>query len=171
MVELKPGFNANIAGPFHQSVEHLRLSMDAFRTMLTGKNLGSWSFWVFLYLTLCIGGHLAPSPADLHNALIGFGFFLLLLFIVNIIIQAAGGLSSQSLIRATSFLSPIAALLMLAIMLKMLLLIPLYLLCFLTVKVRHQSAIDKLVAPFVWYILGIILLSALSFAGGYLLNT
>jgi|GEM_PF-645392 len=47
-----------------------------------------WKFWVFIYLTLCIGLHMSLSPADLKGSWVGFLMLVVVMLVVNIGIAA-----------------------------------------------------------------------------------
>ena len=52
------------------------------RTMFSPGNVGGWRLWVFLYLSLCIGSHVSPSPQDFKGSLLG-GLAVFALLIVG----------------------------------------------------------------------------------------
>ncbi|MBI5486667.1 MAG: hypothetical protein HY905_05000 [Deltaproteobacteria bacterium] len=60
------------------------------RTMFTAENVGGWRLWVFLYLSLCVGSHVSPSPQDFKGSLVG-GLAVFALLIVGGGIAVAAG--------------------------------------------------------------------------------
>ena len=55
------------------------------------EGLKTWRFWIFMYLALCIGSHLGPSPADLKGGKTGALLLLGLLLVFNLLFLALGG--------------------------------------------------------------------------------
>jgi hypothetical protein len=67
-------------------------SVNAFKDSLLGvsklfikENLQHWQFWVFLYVSLCIASHMAPSRADLRGMWKGLLWIVLLVIGINIL--------------------------------------------------------------------------------------
>lgn len=60
------------------------------RALVRPESLQSGRTWLYLYLCLCIGAHLAPSGADLKGGLPGFVLLCMLLVLVNFVAQAWG---------------------------------------------------------------------------------
>ncbi|HWE94775.1 MAG TPA: hypothetical protein VG269_12495 [Tepidisphaeraceae bacterium] len=53
----------------------LQVAGSAFRSftaLLDPSLMGSWRFWVFAYLVVCIGSHITLSPPDIRGAFKGF---------------------------------------------------------------------------------------------------
>ena len=85
------------------------------RDLLSPQNLFSWKFWLFTYLVLCVGGHMAPSRSDYDGASRGVtmvvGSLILLLLAVSLI-----GVETDLVVRsAMRLLSPIFGLQVIAI--------------------------------------------------------
>lgn len=55
--------------------------------MLEPALLSSWKFWVFFYLTLCIGLHMNMSPADMKGAWPGLLLLVGLVFVLNLVVS------------------------------------------------------------------------------------
>lgn len=55
--------------------------------ILQWSNLFTIRFWVFIYLVLCVGGHMAPSSSDYRGA--SRGVFLLLAIVVAVVLALA----------------------------------------------------------------------------------
>ena len=58
----------------------------AIAKLFSFQNLGSGTFWLFLYVSFCISSHMAPSKQDRKNMWRGAVWFLGLLVIVNSIL-------------------------------------------------------------------------------------
>lgn len=86
--------------------------------LTTPAALGSWGLWVFLYLVLCVGSHLAPSPQDYKGAGRGALAALLLLVAANWIFLFAGGEPGRLLQIGARVLGPAFALFLIAAVLN-----------------------------------------------------
>jgi hypothetical protein len=82
--------------------------------VITLQNLGTLPFWIFLYFVLCVGSHLAPSPADYRGAWMGGLLLLALLLVFNIGWLALGGPAGAVTGMLAAVLAPVLALLALA---------------------------------------------------------
>ncbi len=65
--------------------QSLAATGDAMQTLVALFDVRDWRTWVFVYLSLAISSHLAPSPADRHNMWEGLGYIAGTLLVVNII--------------------------------------------------------------------------------------
>ncbi|MEM7452922.1 MAG: hypothetical protein AAF456_01080 [Planctomycetota bacterium] len=85
--------------------------------ILNWQNLFTLRFWVFMYLVLCVGGHMAPSASDYAGA--SRGVFLLLVIVVIVVLILALVQTDVSLMIANliSAMSPLFALFVLTILL------------------------------------------------------
>jgi len=79
-------------------------------------NWVSWKFWLFIYLVLCIGGHMAPSRSDYDGAsrgvLLVVGLALLILFLFSL----AGVRTDQMMGGMIRLLTPVFGLQILSIL-------------------------------------------------------
>ena len=84
------------AKSFHAAIAN-GLVIDSLRTffeigfsvlskIVTLDNVASIQFWLFIYLTLCVGSHMAPSRDDYRGALGGGVLVLLILFLTNAVL-------------------------------------------------------------------------------------
>lgn len=94
-----------------------QVSALTLAALFAPENLGQWSFWLFLYLSLCVASHLAPSPKDLHSVLDGLLFLLVLLLVANAVAVLAGVSLTGYLPVLTHFSSLLVQLLLFAILL------------------------------------------------------
>jgi hypothetical protein len=89
-------------------------TLDLLARVVTLEHLGALAFWLFLYLVLCVGSHLAPSPADYKGAWSGGLLLLGLLLLFNIFHLAIGGRPGLVTAVMAATLGPVLALLVLA---------------------------------------------------------
>lgn len=86
-------------------------------SILSFKNFVTWRFWVFMYLVLCVGGHMAPSRSDYDGASRGV-IYVSVFLIGSVLLIAMLGFETSSLIElAVQLMTPIFAILALAIVL------------------------------------------------------
>lgn len=71
--------------------------LDGFLALVRGvyasvfaDGYASWRPWVFLYVALAVGAHMAPSPTDIKGGLAGFCLFLVLLLVGDAVALALG---------------------------------------------------------------------------------
>jgi hypothetical protein len=74
---------------------------EILKNIFNFDNFGSWRFWVFFYLSLCIASHATLSVQDFKGAVPGFLILLCLIFLVNLManIFLNYGLESLSFIH------------------------------------------------------------------------
>ncbi len=78
----------------------------------------SWRPWVFLYVSMCVGAHLAPSRADMEGGLVGFLVVLGLGLFANAIALLLGANPQTAGLAIARFTGPLAALLLIALVLN-----------------------------------------------------
>ncbi len=85
--------------------------------LLQWRNLTTIKFWVFIYLVLCVGSHMAPSWSDYRGtgrgAILFFGLLMVILLIASLFIADSAGIQ----IAMLSLLSPLFALFAITILL------------------------------------------------------
>lgn len=81
-------------------------------------NFKSWQFWVFLYVVFCVGMHMAPSRPDLQSAFRGFIVLVIMVFAVNLAASYNGWASQGVVTVIQSYLSPVAAIMLLAVVIN-----------------------------------------------------
>jgi hypothetical protein len=86
-----------------------------FGGILKLENLLTLRFWVFIYLTLCVGGHMAPSRSDYRGA--GRGAMMLGSIALGAIVLLATAGNQDLIGELTQLLGPLLALLTLTVML------------------------------------------------------
>jgi len=87
-------------------------------TALTGDGaLGEWRTWIYVYLCVCVGAHLAPSASDLRGGRAGFLVLLLLLLVANGIVLGVGGTAADAERVALDLSASLLGLLTLALVL------------------------------------------------------
>ncbi len=97
----------------------LDLFIELIATLLGGilafENFLTWRFWVFAYLVLCVGGHMAPSRSDYDGASRGV-FWVSLFLIGSVLLVAMIGLETRSLIELlVQIMTPVFAILALTV--------------------------------------------------------
>lgn len=88
--------------------------------VVTLSHLGSLPFWLFLYLVLCVGSHVAPSGADYRGAREGGVLLLAALILFNILSLAFGGRPGAVTAAMSTVLGPALALFVLCAILCLL---------------------------------------------------
>lgn len=86
--------------------------------LFTVDNLLRWQFWVFIYLVFSVGMHMAPSPVDMKGAVWGFMALVFIIFMVNFAVSFTGGLPFSLSSPLKRFLSPVAAIMLLAVVMN-----------------------------------------------------
>jgi hypothetical protein len=116
------------AGRFAQLVEHAQMPevTQGFISLVKATygavfSTGplSWRPWVFLYIGMCVGAHLAPSRADLQGGFVGLLVLVVLALFANsiaLLLHADPGRAAETLARWTG---PLAALLLVALTLNL----------------------------------------------------
>lgn len=74
--------------PFWSQV--LNATSGLFRGLFKPENLLSFRLWLFLYLVICVGSHMAPSGDDYHGAQKGGMIVAAVLFATCLILALAG---------------------------------------------------------------------------------
>ena len=83
--------------------------------LLSPGNLLSWKFWVFTYLVLCIGGHMAPSRSDYDGASRGVFLVVSSIAICLLVVSLMGFETDRVVEQMLKMLSPLFALQIIAI--------------------------------------------------------
>ncbi len=88
--------------------------------VVTLSHLSSLPFWLFLYLVLCVGSHVAPSGTDYRGAGEGGAVLLAALVHFNVLFLALGGRPGAVTAASSSVLGPALALFVLCAVLCLL---------------------------------------------------
>ena len=75
------------------------------------ENLRSGRFWGFLYLVLCVGSHMAPSPSDYRGAMRGVIYLAVIVIPIVLAVAYFGGGSENLYGNLISGMGPLFALL------------------------------------------------------------
>lgn len=70
----------------------LTQAFDQLREIVNTENFATFKFWIFSYLVLAVGCHLAPSPEDYRNSMRGHGKIMIVALIVLPVFILLGGL-------------------------------------------------------------------------------
>ena len=114
-----------------------KATRSLFRQIFNVPNMQTKRFWCFLYLTLCVGSHMAPSRSDYagarHGALLLGGIVGGAVLLVSVL-----GFDSVSVsVSVMNLISPVLAVMMLAIVLCLIAAVIVYLLTMLF-PVRYE---------------------------------
>jgi hypothetical protein len=136
-------------GLVDQAAAALALSTTILQDTLAWENLTSWRFWLFLYLVLCIGTHLAPSRPDLTGSRPGFIALGLLLLGVNALAQFWGGIGTEMVSLTARVVMPVVALLLMAVVLNLLALVAVLILVmsYFTLRGYRLGVLFPILAP------------------------
>jgi hypothetical protein len=96
-------------------------TLDATKNLLSRicqwTNFGTLRFWVFAYLVLCVGNHMAPSRSDYDGARRGVWMLAIVVFVGVFVLSFLTGNSESLLPGVLEILAPVFSLLMLAVIL------------------------------------------------------
>jgi hypothetical protein len=92
--------------------------VNSLKVLLTFDNLGSWHFWLFLYLSFCVASHLAPSKADRKGMWHGFGWIVAILIILNLFSTLFQLDITKHILKTSHYLSIFTTLFIYAIMIS-----------------------------------------------------
>lgn len=95
----------------------VEIAWNALTNICQLENLGTARFWVFAYLVLCVGNHMAPSRSDYDGAMRGSWMLALLVFLGVFFLNFATGNSEAILPRFMEILAPVFVVLMLTVIL------------------------------------------------------
>ena len=107
------------------------------RTVFTASNLSSWTFWVFMYLSICIASNIRLSPSDLKGTLSGLGCVVLPFLLINLIGLLCGAAGGDFLPLTASSLGIVSGIFSLALIMALIGLIIIYPIAALYTKIRH----------------------------------
>jgi len=88
-----------------------------FQQIFSWQNFQTKRFWCFLYLTLCVGSHMAPSRSDYDGTRHGVMVLSVILAGAVLLVSVLGLDSISASVSVMNFISPVLAVMMLAIIL------------------------------------------------------
>ncbi len=95
--------------------------LDSTQALVVGlfqwQHLASLRFWLFVYLILCVGSHMAPSLSDYHGGLKGSLFLIALLLGVSLFVSLFNSPSTTITVYVAPVLVPVMTVLMLVLVL------------------------------------------------------
>ena len=91
------------------------LTMSLIRTIAAPANWLTWRFWIFMYLVLCVGGHMAPSASDYDGAGRGVTMVAIILIACGLLVSLLGFETDELLRSLLAMLTPVIAVLSLTI--------------------------------------------------------
>lgn len=83
--------------------------------LMAPGNFFSWRFWLFTYLVLCVGSHMAPSRSDYDGASRGVSMVLLGMVVCLLLISLLGFETDRVVQAMLQFMSPVFGLQVIAI--------------------------------------------------------
>lgn len=83
--------------------------------LLSPRNVLSWKFWLFTYLVLCVGSHMAPSRSDYEGASRGVLLVVGIAIAILLLVAMLGFETDQLIWSALELLRPIFALQIIAV--------------------------------------------------------
>jgi hypothetical protein len=86
---------------------------------LFAEGAASFRPWVFLYVALAVGAHLAPSPADMKGGAAGFGMILGIALVIDAVAVAAGAHPERAVGALGHVAGAASALLLVALVLNL----------------------------------------------------
>ena len=110
---------ADTNGILERGLASLEIAGAVLLAVLQPANLVTWQFWLFAYLVVCIGAHMAPSRQDLEGAAKGLLLMLGMLVVANLVLETfASGAETGAVLAVAGVISPVVALLSLAVVLN-----------------------------------------------------
>ena len=103
--------SASVTSMVFGSVQSLLQDLLAF------KNLVSWKFWLFTYLVLCVGSHMAPSRSDYQDAGRATIMVLLALAAMVMLVTVLAPDPQKIIALATEIFSPLFAVMVITVIL------------------------------------------------------
>ncbi|MCU0689951.1 MAG: hypothetical protein MUF54_00985, partial [Polyangiaceae bacterium] len=132
-----------------QAVSALSLTTTVFTETIAIDNLKRWQTWLFLYLVLCIGTHIAPSKADFAGSRTGVGALGITLLVAIAIAHLSGETGSSAIQTITHVLMPVVPLFMIAVALNLVTLVAVFaiVLVYRVLKGDSRKLLSRMIAP------------------------
>lgn len=93
--------SGQIASAAWQVMTH---AVDVLQQVITVDRLTTIRLWLFMYLMLCIGSHMAPSRSDYRGSKWGAVLLLAMLLVLNLVFQVFGGDPSRITLTVTTLI-------------------------------------------------------------------
>ena len=123
--------------------EFVELKVAFAKLLLDGRNFREWYFWLYLYLALCVGMHMAPSGTDIRNCWGGLVLLTLavgvVLFVANLIVRGVTD-DLTGTWKVARFVAPVMSILILSILLNSGSVLIVRVLHILTMRSRRKSS-------------------------------
>ncbi len=71
--------------------------------LFTPANLKTWTFWLFIYISICVASHMELSPPDLKGLWSGLATLVIALFLVNFVSMLFGFNVGRYIMMATGY--------------------------------------------------------------------
>lgn len=76
----------NIHGEWSGFASIWDTTLSTLKALFNKSNFSCYTFWIFLYLSVCVSSHMELSPPDIKGALSGLIMLILLFLVMNIIV-------------------------------------------------------------------------------------
>lgn len=80
----------------------IRHALVVLRQVISPDHLATFKLWLFIYLMLCVGSHMAPSRSDYRGSWWGAAVLVALLLLINLVFRIFGGDPNRITLLATS---------------------------------------------------------------------
>jgi len=77
-------------------------ALVVLRQVVSPEHLATLKLWLFIYLMLCVGSHMAPSRSDYRGSKWGAVVLVAVLLLINVVFQVFGGDPNRITLLATS---------------------------------------------------------------------
>ncbi len=103
---------------FKNSGSMLLFGLDLSKKVFAVSNFGSITFWIFIYLSLCVSSHIQLSPADLNGMWYGFGAIVSIFLGINLLTTLFGIDITDLIVRISRYTGEVTGLFILAILIS-----------------------------------------------------
>ncbi len=88
------------------------------KSLFSAENIHNWQFWVFLFITMSIAGHMELSPADLKQMGVGFIFIFIIMFVITLVFNLIFSSATNVLLYTVPWIAHLNQLLFFSLMLS-----------------------------------------------------
>ena len=117
-------------------------SLALVKIIFTLANLGSWQFWVFVYLSICVASNIRLSLSDIKGSLSGLGCIVLIFLLINFLGLITGFGSEKFLPLTASSLGVVYSLFILALIMVLMGFIVIYAVSALWHRLRYRAMLN-----------------------------